>query len=373
MTTIVFLMLLTARIGIAQEAATKTKANEKDASSRYTKRKDHDPNGIGKFYMGREIARVMGYRAAGWLERPEREKEEGLSKLVKALEIEPEDQRTTFQLAICYRVLATGGAAPEMAWSYCQRALSHLEPLVRANPQIADYRKELASLHHDRGDIARRLNKLPEAKQAYRESRELLEKLREDHPRDLKLLLNTLTISRSLAELTAPRQAKSADIPPPEELSAIADQIEKSLGEKNANSRIRTELAVELFQLGQHLHRLGFSDIALELSRQGVAMTETLVEEDQSNLNHHQNYHLGLELVARLLADLQQYDRARKVYEKRLAVLSRLAVQFPKRRAFFQNELDRTNRVLAELAKRPAMAEKPAKPPKPSRTGVDLP
>lgn len=86
---VVFFMLLTVRLGVAQDDKAKSKAKEKDASSRYTKRKDHDPNGIGKFYMGREIARVMGYRAAGWLERPEREKEEGLTKLVKALEIEP--------------------------------------------------------------------------------------------------------------------------------------------------------------------------------------------------------------------------------------------------------------------------------------------
>ncbi|MSR58563.1 MAG: methyltransferase domain-containing protein [Planctomycetaceae bacterium] len=39
--------------------------------------------------MGREIAHVMGYVAANWLERPEREKEEGTSKLVKALDLKP--------------------------------------------------------------------------------------------------------------------------------------------------------------------------------------------------------------------------------------------------------------------------------------------
>ncbi len=56
---------------------------------RYVFKKDHDPNGIGKFYMGREIAHVMGWQAAGWLERPEREREESLSKLVKALDLQP--------------------------------------------------------------------------------------------------------------------------------------------------------------------------------------------------------------------------------------------------------------------------------------------
>jgi protein-L-isoaspartate O-methyltransferase len=53
----------------------------------YEQKKDHDPNGIGKFYMGREIAHVMGYQAASWLERPERVKEEEPEKLIKALDL----------------------------------------------------------------------------------------------------------------------------------------------------------------------------------------------------------------------------------------------------------------------------------------------
>src|SRR5438094_49060 len=55
----------------------------------YEFKENHDPNGIGKFYMGREIAQVMGHQAADWLERPEREKEEQPSKLIEALKIKP--------------------------------------------------------------------------------------------------------------------------------------------------------------------------------------------------------------------------------------------------------------------------------------------
>jgi SAM-dependent methyltransferase len=42
-------------------------------------------DGIGKFYMGREVSQVMGHRGARWLERPEREREERTDLLVKAL------------------------------------------------------------------------------------------------------------------------------------------------------------------------------------------------------------------------------------------------------------------------------------------------
>lgn len=55
----------------------------------YTWRKEHDRNGIGKFYMGREIAYVMGFQAAPWLERSEREEEERLSLMVKSLGLKP--------------------------------------------------------------------------------------------------------------------------------------------------------------------------------------------------------------------------------------------------------------------------------------------
>ncbi len=62
-----------------------------DKPARYEVRKEHDPDGIGKFYMGREIAQVMGHLAAGWLDRPEREKEEAPTKLMETLKLQPGD------------------------------------------------------------------------------------------------------------------------------------------------------------------------------------------------------------------------------------------------------------------------------------------
>jgi protein-L-isoaspartate O-methyltransferase len=59
----------------------------------YETRSAHDPNGIGKFYMGREIAHVMGHDGGGaeWLERPEREREEQPGLLMKALKLKEGD------------------------------------------------------------------------------------------------------------------------------------------------------------------------------------------------------------------------------------------------------------------------------------------
>ncbi len=46
-------------------------------------------DGIGKVYMGREIAGVMGWQGAAWLERDEREKEERGDLLLRELGLKP--------------------------------------------------------------------------------------------------------------------------------------------------------------------------------------------------------------------------------------------------------------------------------------------
>ncbi len=70
-------------------AVNKAKDDSKVAQERYEVRPDHDPNGIGKFYLGREIAHVMGFSGAQWLERSSREEEERLTLLVRSLQLKP--------------------------------------------------------------------------------------------------------------------------------------------------------------------------------------------------------------------------------------------------------------------------------------------
>ena len=50
-----------------------------------------DFNGIGKWYMGREISYVMGFEGISWLERFDREKEENVSTLIKNMKIKFND------------------------------------------------------------------------------------------------------------------------------------------------------------------------------------------------------------------------------------------------------------------------------------------
>ena len=58
------------------------------ADSRYSTAQG-TPDGIGKAYMGREIAKVMSYHGASWLERPERVQEERPDLVLVALDLKP--------------------------------------------------------------------------------------------------------------------------------------------------------------------------------------------------------------------------------------------------------------------------------------------
>src|SRR5690242_16931944 len=55
----------------------------------YETRADHDPEGIGKFYYGREIAETMGPGGIPWLDRPERVEEEQPDTVIQAMDLKP--------------------------------------------------------------------------------------------------------------------------------------------------------------------------------------------------------------------------------------------------------------------------------------------
>lgn len=48
-------------------------------------------DGIGKYYLGREIAHVMGHLGSDWLERQEREQEERVNLALKNMKLKPDE------------------------------------------------------------------------------------------------------------------------------------------------------------------------------------------------------------------------------------------------------------------------------------------
>jgi len=127
----------------------------------YEQRVNHSPDGIGKFYMGREIAKVMGHTGAGWLERPSRELEEQPSKIVNALDLKPNEVVAdigagtgylTFRIAPLIakgKVLAVD-IQPEMLdiikASQQEKKITNVEPILATinNPNLPDASVDLA-------------------------------------------------------------------------------------------------------------------------------------------------------------------------------------------------------------------------------------
>lgn len=95
MNKLVFFLLPALWLSVATCAPWQSKPASTDVQradkSVYETRANHDPDGIGKFYLGREIAHVMGHQGADWLERPDRLETELPDEVVKQMNLKPKD------------------------------------------------------------------------------------------------------------------------------------------------------------------------------------------------------------------------------------------------------------------------------------------
>ena len=81
-------------------------------TERYTYKKG-DYSSIGKWYLGREIAHVMGYQGMSWLERDEREAEENTSTLLENMNISKTDEIADIGAGSGYHVFKMATKASE--------------------------------------------------------------------------------------------------------------------------------------------------------------------------------------------------------------------------------------------------------------------
>jgi SAM-dependent methyltransferase len=84
-TLVLSLGLLLSSCGVSEAIAPPT------SDDIYQHRTIHSPDGIGKVYLGREIAQVMGHQGAAWLERPSRAIEERPLQAIQSLDLKPSD------------------------------------------------------------------------------------------------------------------------------------------------------------------------------------------------------------------------------------------------------------------------------------------
>jgi len=116
MTPTPFASLTRRRLCAAGAAMLLPSVRAQDAQVPPYERVPRSPDGIGKAFMGREIAGVMGVQGSDWLEREEREREERTDLLLRELALAPGLQvadvgaGTGYHARRMARLVAPGGA-----------------------------------------------------------------------------------------------------------------------------------------------------------------------------------------------------------------------------------------------------------------------
>lgn len=129
--------------------------------SYYREKAIHNPDGIGKYYMKREIAQVMGHQGMMWLERATRAIEEQPQQAVQELELNPDDVVADIGAGTGYFSFRIAEAIPEgkvyavdiqpemlevIAWRQAENNISNVETILGAedNPHLPDHSINLA-------------------------------------------------------------------------------------------------------------------------------------------------------------------------------------------------------------------------------------
>ncbi|MBD2136638.1 class I SAM-dependent methyltransferase [Anabaena sp. FACHB-1237] len=82
------ILLFNPNISIATADTTSTEKTPEKTPT-YIQQKNQSPDGIGKIYMGREIAKFVVYKKADWFQRSSREKEENPDQVIALLNLKP--------------------------------------------------------------------------------------------------------------------------------------------------------------------------------------------------------------------------------------------------------------------------------------------
>ncbi|BCX50180.1 hypothetical protein HAHE_40880 [Haloferula helveola] len=92
--------------------------------------------GTGKYYMGREIAQVMGHRGISWLERDNREEEEAPSKAIRGLDLAENAVLADIGAGSGYYTFRIAPLVPKgsvIAVDIQPEMIAHLEKRAKAN------------------------------------------------------------------------------------------------------------------------------------------------------------------------------------------------------------------------------------------------
>ena len=233
----------------------------------------------------------------------------------------------------------------ETARGYYEKDLAIAERLAGAEPDRADYQRDLSVSYNKLGDLLRALGQGETARGYYEESLAIRERLagaepdRADYQRDLSVSYNKLgDLLRALGQGETARGYYEQSLTIRERLA----------GAEPDRADYQRDILVPYHRLGDLLMALGQSETARGYYEKALVIAERLAGAEPERADHQRNLSVAYEKLGDLLRALGQGETARGYYENSLAIRERLAGA-EQDRADYQRDLSVSNEKLGNL------------------------
>jgi len=244
--------------------------------------------------------------------------------------------------------LALGQTAA--AFRRYQALLARQEQLARAEPDRADYQRDLSVSYNKMGDLFSALGQGEQARQAYQKDLEIAERLaraepdRADYQRDLSVSYNKMgDLYRALGQGEQARQAYLQAL-------EIAERLARAEPDRADYQR---DLSVSHERMGDLFSALGQGDQARQAFLQALEIRERLARAEPDRADYQRDLSVSYNKMGDLYRALGQGEQARQAFLQALEIRERLARAEPDR-ADYQRDLAVSNERMAAVDKEDA-------------------
>jgi len=241
-----------------------------------------------------------------------------------------------------FATVADEEARAHLALGFTDRALDRYESLLeayqrlaQAEPNRADYQRDLSVLYNRAGDLYRNLGQGEQARQSYRAALQIRERLaqaepdRADYQRDLSVSYNKVgDVYRALGQGEQARQSYLAAL-------QIAERLAQAEPDRADYQR---DLAVSYNNMGDLYRDLGQWEQARQYHLKDLQITERLAQAEPDRADYQRDLSVSYNKVGDLYSALGEGEPARQSYLAALQIRSRLAQAEPDR-ADYQRDL----------------------------------
>ena len=234
--------------------------------------------------------------------------------------------------------LALRGHTNEALTAY-REALAITEHLAHAEPERADYQREISVSYDKLGELMAALGQGEAARDFFQKALARAEPERTDHQRDLSVSYNKLgDLMAALGQGEAARDFFEKDL-------AISERLARAEPERADYQR---DLSVSYEKLGNLMAKLGQGEAARDFFQKSLAIRERLVRAEPERADYQRDLSVSYIKLGDLMADLGQGEAARGFFDNSLAISERLTRAEPER-ADYQRDLSVSYNKLGDL------------------------